>query len=151
MKRNILLGLMLGIVMLGTAQTETLYSPDKKLAVKIDCTSGQLQYSVYTTDNEEKPFVTPSRIGMEMDNGTVLGQKPKITKTERKTVNQKVAAHFYRKKIIQDNYNELTISLKDNYQVIFRASNSGIAYRFVTLFKDSTIVKNDRLYLTYTL
>ena len=56
MKKKLLLILMLGIVMLGNSQNETLYSPDKKLAVKIDCTSGQLQYSIYTTDNEQKPF-----------------------------------------------------------------------------------------------
>ena len=142
-KKNLLLLLFCGLLLTVTAQTETLYSPDKKLSVKIDCTSGQLLYSVYTTDNEEKPFVTPSRIGMEMGNGMVLGQKPKIIKTERKTVNQKVTAHFYRKNIISDNYNELSISLKGNYQVIFRAYNSGIAYRFVTHFKDSAIVKNE--------
>ena len=143
MKRKIFIGLLLGIVMAATAQTEILYSPDKKLAVKIDCNSAQLQYSVYSTDKMETPFIAPSCIGMELGNGTVLGQKPKITKTGRKTINQEVSAYFYRKKIIQNNYNELTISLKGNYQVIFRAYNSGIAYRFVTHFKDSTIIKNE--------
>ena len=143
MKEKLLLILMLGIVLLGNSQTETLYSPDKKLAVKIDCNSGQLQYSIYTTDNEQKAFVMPSRIGMELGNGTALGQKTKIIKTERKTVNQNVTVYFYRKNIILNNYNELIISFKGNYQVIFRAYNSGIAYRFVTLFKDSTIVKNE--------
>ena len=143
MKRKIFIGLLLGIVMAATAQTEILYSPDKKLAVKIDCNSAQLQYSVYSTDKMETPFIAPSCIGMELGNGAVLGQKSKIIITERITVNQNVTAHFYRKNIIQDNYNELILSFKGNYQVIFRAYNSGIAYRFVTKIKDSLIVKHE--------
>ena len=143
MKEKFLLILMLSIVLMSAAQTETLYSPDKKLLVKIDCTSGQLQYSVYTTDQEQTPFITPSRIGMELGNGVVLGQKTKIIKKEKRTVNQEVSAYFYRKNIIQDNYNELVLSFRGNYQVIFRAYNSGMAYRFATHFKEPVVVKNE--------
>ena len=80
---------------------------------------------------------------MELHDGTVLGRNPKVTKIERKSVNQEIDASFYRKNKVKDQYNELKISFKGNFQVVFRAYNSGVAYRFVTKMKDSIIVKNE--------
>ena len=142
MKKHLLLLLFCGLFIALSAQTETLTSPDGKLTVKIDGSSGQLQYSVYTTDNPA-PFLEPSVIGLEMDDCSVLGRNPKVVKKERKSVNQEVIAPFYRKSKIKDQYNELKISFKGNYQVIFRAYNSGVAYRFGTTFKDSIIVRHE--------
>ena len=130
MKKNLLLLLFCGLFATMSAQTETLTSPDGKLMVKIDGSSGQLRYSVYTADNPV-PFLEPSVIGLEMDDCSVLGRNPKVTKKERKSVNQEVNTPFYRKSKIKDQYNELKISFKGNYQVIFRAYNSGVAYRFI--------------------
>lgn len=134
---------MLGLFMTSIAQTEKLYSPDGQLMVKIDASSSQLQYSVYTTDQNSHPFIDLSNIGMVLGDGTVLGKNPKITKIEKKSVQQNVTAYFYRKNTLQDYYNELKISFKGNYQLIVRAYNSGIAYRFVTRFKDSLVVRNE--------
>ena len=143
MKKHLLLLLFCGLLLNLFAQKEQLSSPDGKLIVKIDGTSGQLQYSVFTADQPNEPFLNPSNIGLELGDGTVLGRNPKVTKTEKRTMNQKVASPFYRKTEITDNYNELTISFKGNYQVIFRVYNSGIAYRFVTKMKGSIIVKHE--------
>ena len=142
MKKHLLLMLFCGLFATMSAQTETLSSPDGKLTVKVDCSAGDLQYSVYTTDCL-RPFLEPSVIGLEMGNCSVLGHNPKVVKKERKSVNQEVNAPFYRKSKIKDQYNELKISFKGNYQVVFRAYNSGVAYRFVTLFKDSIVVRHE--------
>ena len=143
MKKHLLLLLFCGLLLTLSAQKEQLISPDGKLIVKIDGTSGQLQYSVYTVDKEKIPFLTLSGIGLELDNATVLGRNPKVTKIERRSVNQEVDAPFYRKSKVKDQYNELKISFKGNFQVIFRAYNSGVAYRFVTKMKDSIVVKHE--------
>ena len=126
-----------------TKHMQRLASPDGKLVVMIDFVPGSnLHYSVYT-DEETGPFIKRSDISMELGDGTVLGRNLKVTKTERKSVNQDVRANFYKKAIIHDQYNELSISFKGNYQVVFRAYNSGIAYRFVTKMKDSIIVTHE--------
>ena len=113
----------------------------------VNCSTDQLQYSVQSThpyiDSLGNVFIEPSKIGMELDNGTILGRNPKVTKIERKSVNQEVTAHFYKKAKIQDQYNELIISFKGDFQVIFRAYNSGIAYRFVTKRKDPLVIKQE--------
>ena len=113
----------------------------------VNCSTDQLHYSVRSTfpysDTLGNVFIQPSNIGIELDNGTILGRNPKVTKIERNSVNQEVAAYFYRKTKIQDQYNELIISFKGDFQVIFRAYNSGIAYRFVTKRKESLVIKQE--------
>ena len=143
MKKHLLLLLFCGLLLNISAQKEQLSSPDGNLIVKIDGTSGQLQYSVFTADQPNEPFLSPSNIGLELGDGTVLGHNPKVTKTEKNTINRKVASPFYRKAEITDNYNELIISFKGNYQVFFRAYNSGIAYRFVTKKKDALVINHE--------
>ena len=147
MKKHLLLLLFCGLLVTLSAQKERLYSPDGKLLVIVNCSTGQLNYSVRNTksnaDTVGSVFITPSHIGLELDDATILGWKPKVVKTERKSVNQTVAAPIYRKSAIEESYNELTISFKGNYQVVFRAYNSGIAYRFVTKMKDSLIIKHE--------
>ena len=120
MKEKLLLILLLGIVLTGTAQTETLYSPDGYIKLMVDCSTNQLQYSVQSThpyiDSLGNDFIMPSEIGIELDNGTILGRNPKVMKIERKSVDQEVTAHFYKKAKLQDRYNELIISLKGNFK-----------------------------------
>ena len=150
MKKNLLLLLFCGLLLTVSAQKEQLFSPDGKLIVKIDGTSGQLQYSVFTADQPNEPFLSPSNIGLELGDGTVFGHNPKVMKTEKRTVNQKVASPFYRKEKITDHYNELIISFKGNYQVVFRAYNSGIAYRFVTKRKDALAINHEIVEFNFT-
>ena len=151
MKKHLLLLLFCGLFVTLSAQDYTfstkyiqrLTSPDGKLFVEIKFVpENNLHYSVYT-DEESDPFIKLSDISMELGDGTMLGRNLKVTKIERKSVNRDVKANFYKKAIIHDQYNELTISFKGNYKVVFRAYNSGIAYRFVTTIKDSIIVKNE--------
>jgi len=147
MKKHLLLLLFCGLFLTISAQEERLYSPDGRTMVMVNCSTDQLHYSVQSTftssDSLGNVFIQPSNIGLELDNGTILGRNPKVTKIERKSVNQEVTAYFYKKAKIQDQYNELIISFKGNFQVIFRAYNSGIAYRFVTKRKDSLVIKRE--------
>lgn len=144
MKKHLLLMLFCGLSLALSAQKESLTSPDGKLIVLIYNASGQLQYSVYTAGFvENSPLLSNCDIGMELGDGTLLGRNPKVTKTERRSVNREVDACFYRKNKVKDEYNELKISFKGNYQVVFRAYNSGVAYRFVTNRKDSLFVKHE--------
>ena len=67
---------------------------------------------------------------MTLDNGEVWGENDKVSKVTRKSVNGKISTPLYRANEIVENYNELTLQFKD-FNVVFRAYDDGIAYRFV--------------------
>ncbi len=105
-----------------------LLSPDItiKMVISID---DQIQYSVLV---DGETILKPSQISMKL-NDQVLGLNPNISSISKRSVDENIIPVVQEKfKVIKDNYNELTISLKKNYAVIFRIYNNGIAYRFST-------------------
>lgn len=123
------------------AQSFTLYSPDKRLHVDVELSKKDVLYSV---GDQVGQIIAPSAISMQLSDGRVLGKNPKfLRKTLTAMVGQKVDALFYRKSEIDADYNELVIMLKGDYQVVFRAYNQGVAYRFETAFKDSVVVVDE--------
>ena len=93
----------------------------------------------YSVKHEETVVLDKSKIALDtdIDHGKTLGisSKPSIISAKTQSVNQTVKAPFYKRAEIQDQYNELVLSFKGNYKVIFRAYNEGVAYRFQTNFK----------------
>lgn len=118
--------------MLGTAATE-LSSPDNRIVLHTHADNGQLAYSV---EFNGKPIIAKSRLGVEMKGGafskalTVSGSE---TRTHDKTW-KPVWGQFSE---YRNHYNELTLDLveseapKREMQVILRAYNEGIAFRYV--------------------
>ena len=76
MKKHLFLLLFCGLLLNLSAQKERLYSPDGYTMVMVNCSTDQLQYSVQSThpyiDSLGNVFIEPSKIGMELDNGTIL-------------------------------------------------------------------------------
>ena len=106
----------------------TLQSPNEKITVTIN-TGDQLSYSVM---HENTVVLADSPIGMELDNGTVLGAPAKALSDKRTSVDEIIEANFYKRNEIKDLYNELALTFKGLYKVIFRAYDEGVAYRFQT-------------------
>jgi alpha-glucosidase len=140
MKKIILL-LFISIAARSAAQQSLqLFSPDKTIHIEIQ-TKDQLTYSVLIDD---KKIINESVIDMQLSNGNALSKNLKIRSTKTKSVNEMIVAQIpVSKKNIQDVYNELTIQFDNNFAVIFRAYNDGIAYRISTSFKDPVIIKNE--------
>ncbi len=130
----------------------TLQSPDGKITVTvsedevIEMNSEQSEYWLnYSVKHEETVVLDKSEIAMHIDNGRTLGisSKPSITSAKTKSMDQTVKAPFYKRAEIRDQYNELVLSFKGNYKVIFRAYNEGVAYRFQTDFKKPFEVRRE--------
>ena len=103
-----------------------LASPDGKLKTTI--TAGkQLTYNI--TFNGQQ-VLEDSPLAMTLDNGEVWGENDKPSKVSRKSVDQEIDAPFYRADELDDEYNEMTLQFK-GFNVVFRAYDDGIAYRFV--------------------
>jgi len=124
-----------------TAQAQKQYqlaSPDGKLKTTINA-GKQLTYDI-TLDGQQVLEASP--LAMTLDNGEVWGEDDKPSKASRKSVNEKVPSPFYRATELLNHYNELTLQFK-GFNVIFRAYNDGIAYRFVNKGKKPFNVVNE--------
>ena len=139
MKRLLLLALVLLSVEAFAQQRYTLQSPDKDITVTIE-TGEQLTYTV-THGNTN--VLAPSPIGMELSDGTILGIKPVVKSVKTRSVNGILPSPLYKKAEIPEVYEEITLSFKGNYKVVFRAYNEGIAYRFETSFNKPITIKNE--------
>jgi alpha-glucosidase len=118
----------------------TLSSPNGK--IQVDVSVGQ---SIeYTVKHISDVLIAPSPISMELDNGIVWGVDPKLQKASNRTVNEVIPAIIYKKKEVADHFNELTLTFKGDYRVIFRAYDDGIAYRFVSTSKKPFRVKSEQ-------
>ena len=117
----------------------TLQSPDKDISVTIEA-GEQLTYSVM---HGNTCVLAPSPIGMQLGDGTMLGTKPVVKNAKTSSVNQTLASPLYKKAEIPEVYEELTLTFKGNYKVVFRAYDAGVAYRFETDFRKPIIIENE--------
>lgn len=97
-KKTLLLGWALLAAVTGLdaqsgAPIHTLTSPDGKL--KVEVRGGEhLSYSI---SHEGRTLVADSEIGMVLEDGTVVGQNPRIaSRKERKDQRESIEAPFYR-------------------------------------------------------
>ncbi|MDR1865909.1 MAG: glycoside hydrolase family 97 protein [Bacteroidales bacterium] len=128
------------------AQTLTLQSPDKKIMVIIRI-DDNITYSVL---HEETEVVAPSPVSMSLLNSRIWGVHPKLKKKSVQGVRETIPAPFYKKSEIDNMYNELTLTFADNYGMVFRAYNQGVAYRFTTTEKNEIKIANEQVTLNFT-
>ncbi len=116
-----------------------LASPDGSIILKIEA-GEKLLWSVMENSSV---VIAPSAISMQLQSGEVLGNKAIITSAKNEKVNTIIKAIHYIKDVIPDVYNQLTLNCKNDYGVIFRAYNDGVAYRFFSKKKGEIIVENE--------
>jgi alpha-glucosidase len=81
---------------------------------------------------------------MLLADGKVLGENEKVRKASVTKLNDVInAVVAYKRSIIPDNCNILTITFNSGFSLQFRAYNDGVAYRFETSMKGEITVKNE--------
>jgi len=124
----------------GYSQKFELFSPDTTIHVSIN-TDKVLTYEVVL---DGKELTKPSLIDMMLSNGAALSKDHQVKSTDTKPISTSIVAQIpVSRKNIPDIYSELTIQFKNNFALIFRAYNDGVAYRIATSFKDSITVANE--------
>ncbi|MBO4328045.1 MAG: glycoside hydrolase family 97 N-terminal domain-containing protein, partial [Bacteroidales bacterium] len=128
MKTKILLccALLLSCIGLFAQKGYTLTSPNGHLTVVVQ-TGERLSYAV---THENTVVLADSPIALTLDNGQVWGVPARVAKEKRRVVDQTIQAAFYKRNVVSDRFNELTLVFKGRYQVVFRAYDDGVAYRF---------------------
>ncbi|MEO8413018.1 MAG: glycoside hydrolase family 97 protein [Ginsengibacter sp.] len=121
------------------AKSYELLSPDGNIVVKVTV-GDHLEWSVM---DEKTPVLSPSPMSLHLETGEVLGKEVAVVSTKNEKVNTIIHAINYKKDIIPDVYNQLTLNCKGDYGVVFRAYDDGVAYRFFTKKKGEITIVNE--------
>lgn len=145
MKKNILFLLLNGFLvfygnnLFAANKTIKVQSPDSRLEITIQL-GDTLSYSV---KHNKKVILTSSHICLLLDNNKALGTAPQLMQKKVKSIKENIASPLYRFSSFKISYNELNLKMRGGYGVIFRAYNSGVAYRFYTTIKGEINIKNE--------
>jgi alpha-glucosidase len=114
-------------------------SPDGAIGLHL-VAGAKLQWSVR---HKGQQIIAPSTISMQLQGDEVLGDNAHIQSSGTEQIKTVINAINYKKAVIQDEYNQLTINCKNGYGVIIRVYNDGVAYRLFTKKKGEIIIKNE--------
>ena len=114
-----------------------LMSPDGHVVANIKAGSN-LSYSVFY-DGEQ--LLGESKIQMKLTDGSTYGGG-KLLKFTRRSADETFRPVAYKRAEVRDHYNEVTLSYK-NCNVIFRAYDDCLAYRFVSKSKKDFKVRSE--------
>ncbi|OJU51202.1 MAG: alpha-glucosidase [Bacteroidales bacterium 45-6] len=121
------------------AQQYDVVSPNGMLKLTVVATPN-LQYSISYNDTQ---LISPSGISMSFNNGMAAGVNGTVKSANTRTVNNEIPVLFGKNKTLTDNFNELEVVYDQNYSVLFRVYDDGMAYRFVTRFSQDVIVNTE--------
>jgi alpha-glucosidase len=114
-----------------SADEHEILSPDQNITVKIDIREN-ISYSVFF---KSKQILEPSPVSMTLRNHGILGDHPVLEDASQKSESQKIHPVVrVKNETIIDHFNQLTLKFQDNYSLIFRVYDDGLAYRFQTFF-----------------
>lgn len=119
--------------------------------IELQDPSGKIQVNVsvgdsitYSVLHEGDVMIETSPISMTLTDGTVFGKTPHLKKQKNWLVSNTIYPPIYKKKTIKDEFNELTLTFKGGYNLIFRAYEDGVAYRFVSNLKKPFMVESEQ-------
>ena len=131
---------LMGSMSLTAQKSYQLQSPDKKLQAVVTV-GDDIRFS-FTHDGTEVLAASP--ISMTLQNGVVLGASPKVSKVLKAAVDKVIPSPFYKKTEVQDIYNEMTLSFRGNYGLVFRMYNDrSWPYRFHDEDEDDIVVVDE--------
>ena len=116
-----------------SAQINEVTSPNKNITLNTNLNDGKLFYSVTLND---KPVIHYSRLGIESKTGAFKG-KMVITGSSESTLNETWEPVWGDFNKYRNHYNQLIIDLEESdakkrkMQVVVRAYNDGIAFRYI--------------------
>ncbi|SDF18548.1 glycoside hydrolase family 97 protein [Chitinophaga filiformis] len=117
-----------------------LKSPGNNLTIEVN-TKDSLSWKLI---QKNKTLLSHAVAGLDIENKPYIGFNEQVKSVEKASKNDIIYPTVaMRQKAIRDIYNELKITFKSGNAIIFRAYDNGVAYRWVTHFKDSVNVKNE--------
>lgn len=117
-------------------------SPDGQLVVNI-LVNEAVSYDVIY---KGKQVLLSSPISMNFENGITAGKKMQVVQDQITSVDETITSVLPTKnRNIKDTYSQIELVSSENYSLIFRVYDDGLAYRFTTKFEHPTIVSSEEV------
>ena len=121
-------------------------SPDQQLSISVNINKN-ISFAV---EYKNSLLLNANRITMEINGDEVLGLAPILINRSEESIKEQIYAPLSTKSsVINNEFNLLTLTFKDNYKLEFRAYNHGVAYRFVTSIPNDIIVFSETVDLNF--
>ncbi len=126
----------------GYADEYSVSSPDKRIEVKVE-NDQKIRFSVTLNGNV---LISPSSISLKLADGSILGQDAVVDETQRQMINNIITPVVKQKsETITEYCNELRLIFEEDFNLVFRAYNEGVAYRFETRFDDQIRIASEEV------
>ncbi|SBW07016.1 Retaining alpha-galactosidase [uncultured Dysgonomonas sp.] len=146
LKNSALLFIFIFMAVQSHAQKQfSLQSPDKKIEVQIRI-GNIIEYSI---QHDKDIMLAWSPISLTLTDGTFYGVNSKLSGTSAQLVNETILSPVYKKNEVINHYNELLFRFNNEFNLIFRAYDDGVAYRFVSTSKKSFQIKDEQVELNF--
>lgn len=109
----------------GQPESYRIASPDHELVLTIS-TNPKLTYSLQKGGDI---IVAPSEIGITLGDGSQWGSHGKVVARKQQLVDEKVYPLMGKNRELDNKYNELVLAFDQEYSVVFRLYDEGMAYR----------------------
>lgn len=121
------------------ARTISVKSPDGQTEVVVTV-AGDIRYDVISRG---ETLMAGNRVALCLD-GRTLGESSSIKSSRITAVRETVRPDFRLKfSEVENNYNLLTLAMKDGYRILWRVYDDGVAYRFETSLPGEIEVLNE--------
>ncbi len=149
--KNKFIGLTLALIcpIILSAQKAKVYEVKSSggfISVKVEA-GAKLQWSV---QHKGQQLIAPSPISLTLQSGEILGDNVKVLSAKPVNVRTQFDAINFRRAVIKDVYNQLTLNCKGDFGVIFRVYDDAVAYQFFTKRKGEIIIKNEEANFNFT-
>ena len=122
-----------------------LKSPDGKIEIKI-AVNDKISWTI---SHEKDLILAPSEMSMTLEGNTILGKNAVVINSKKESVDASFETPFYKKKSVQNKYNQLTLNFKNDFSIEYRVFDDGAAYRFITRKKKEITVISEEVILNF--
>lgn len=126
-------------------QDFVLDSPNGKIEIKI-AVNDKIEWTI---SHEKDVILAPSTMSMTLDENVVLGKNAVVLNSKKESFNTSFETPFYKKKSVQNKYNQLVLDFKNDFSIEYRVFDDGAAYRFITKKKKEISVKSEEVVLNF--
>jgi alpha-glucosidase len=122
-----------------------LLSPNGKIEISIQL-SDKITWAII---EDKTNILIASPMAMTLNEGGILGKNPILLNTKKESIRTTIETPYYKKKTVENNYNQLILNFKGDYSIEYRAFDEGVAYRFITKKKHDITVKSEEVVLNF--
>jgi alpha-glucosidase len=126
-------------------QNFLLASPNGKIEIEIAITD-KITWAITA---EKSNILNASPMSMSLNQEGILGKNPILITSKKESIKNSFDTPYYKKKTVENNYNQLILKFKGDYSIEYRAFDDGVAYRFVTKKKQDITVKSEEVVLNF--